>query len=238
MLPEKWVLMYLEWVDVIRTSPLFHGINSRSLNIMLDCLKPKIRGYKVREIIVTYGQRFEGIGIVASGEVALIREMYSGNRILLGLLGTGEIFGETVAFSDSNVWPMTVIAHEDSVLLFLPSEKITGACSNICTSHNILIKNMLKILSDKASMLNDKIEHISAKSIRGKISSYILDSYRHAGKATFTIPMKRHEMADYLNIPRPSLSREMGLMRDEGIIAFNGSQITVNDVLELEESIR
>jgi hypothetical protein len=32
---------------------------------------------------------------------------------------------------------------------------------------------------------------------------------------TFAIPMKRHELADYLMMPRPSLSRELGLMRDE-----------------------
>jgi DNA-binding transcriptional regulator LsrR (DeoR family) len=50
--------------------------------------------------------------------------------------------------------------------------------------------------------------------------------------------MKRHELADYLNIPRPSLSREMGLMRDAGIIEFEGPHITLNDILKLEKSIQ
>ncbi len=49
--------------------------------------------------------------------------------------------------------------------------------------------------------------------------------------------MKRHELADYLNIPRPSLSREMGLMRDEGIIDFEGTEITIKDTRSLEEGI-
>jgi CRP-like cAMP-binding protein len=229
--------MYLEWVNVIKYSPLFRGIGARSLNVMLDCLKPRIRRYKAREIVVSYGQPFQGIGIVASGEVALTREMCSGNRIMIGLLGAGEIFGETVAFSDSGAWPMTVIAHEDSTLLFLPPGKITGACSNFCASHSTLIQNMLKILSNKASMLNDKIEHISAKSIRGKISSYLLDLYRRNRQASFTIPMKRHELADYLNIPRPSLSRELGLMRQDGIIEFDGALFILRDMLRLEEAI-
>jgi CRP-like cAMP-binding protein len=87
-------------------------------------------------------------------------------------------------------------------------------------------------------MLDKKIEHISAKNIRGRISSYLLDTYIQSGDKAFTLTMKRHELADYLNIPRPSLSREMGLMRDDGIIEFEGSRITVNDMLKLEKSIQ
>ncbi len=230
--------MYLEWIDILHSSRLFQGIGNEALNIMLDCLKPKIRRYKQREIIISYGQPFQGVGIIASGKIALTKETYSGNRIMMGILDAGDIFGEMVAFSEHRVWPMTVIAQEDCILLFLPPDKITGTCSNICASHSTLIMNMLQILSNRASMLNKKIEHLSAKNIRGKISSYLLDIYRQTAEDTFTIPMKRHELADYLNIPRPSLSREMGLMRDVGMIEFNGSIITINNVLTLEKSIQ
>ena len=229
--------MFLEWIDTLKTTLLFRGIGGESLNIMLDCLKPMVRRCKQREIIVAYGQRFQGIGIIASGRVALTKETYSGNRIIMGILDAGDIFGETVAFSDSRVWPMTVIAQEDCVLLFLPPDKITGTCSNICASHSALIMNMLRILSNKASMLDKKIEHISAKNVRGRISSYLLDIYRQSPDEHLTLPMKRHELADYLNIPRPSLSREMGMMREAGIIEFEGAQVTIRDRLKLEESI-
>jgi len=229
--------MYSAWIDTLKSSLLFRGIGGESLNIMLGCLKPKIRRCKQREIIVTCGQPFQGIGIIAGGKVALTKDTYSGNRIIMGILDVGDIFGEMVAFSDHRVWPVTVIAQEDSCLLFLPPDKITGTCSNICASHSALIINMLQILSNKASMLNKKIEHISAKNIRGKISSYLLDIYRQSDNETITIPMKRHELADYLNVQRPSLSRELGSMRDLGIIEFNGSCITINNLLKLEKSI-
>ena len=38
--------MYREYTEIIKSSPLFSGISGESLNIMLDCLKPKIRRYK------------------------------------------------------------------------------------------------------------------------------------------------------------------------------------------------
>jgi CRP-like cAMP-binding protein len=226
--------MYLEWTNVLKSSLLFHGIGIESLGIMLDCLKPKIKKCKQREIIAAYGQPFQGVGIIASGKVAITKEMYSGNRIMMGILDAGDIFGEMVAFSDNRVWPMTIIAHEDCILLFLPPDKITETCSNVCASHSQLIMNLLKILSNRALMLNKKIEHISAKNIRGKISSYLLDIYRQTREDTFRIPLKRHELADYLSVPRPSLSREMGSMRDAGIIDFDGPLITIRNVITLE----
>ena len=115
--------MYLEWIDILKSSPLFRGISNESLSIMLDCLKPKIKRYKQREIIVTYGQPFQGVGIIASGKVALTKETYSGNRIMMGILSAGDIFGEVVAFSDDRVWPMTVIAQVDCTMLLLPPDK-------------------------------------------------------------------------------------------------------------------
>jgi CRP-like cAMP-binding protein len=132
---------------------------------------------------------------------------------------------------------VTVIAQEDCVLLFVPPEKITGTCSNVCTSHSTLIMNLLKILSNRTLMLNLKIEHLSARSIRGKISSYLLNIYSQQKQYILDLPMKRHEMADYLNIPRPSLSREMALMRNDDLIDFNGAQVTLKNIRALEKSL-
>jgi CRP-like cAMP-binding protein len=229
--------MYQEWNEVLNASILFRGISPESLNIMLECLKPRIQRCKQREIVALYGTPFQGVGIVASGSVALTKETYSGNRIIMDILNAGAIFGEMVAFSDNKVWPVTVIAQEDSSLLFLPPDKILGTCSNVCASHSTLITNMLKILSNRALMLNKKIEYLSAKNIRSRVGRYLLDIYRMNRNATFIIPMKRHELADYLMMPRPSLSREMGLMRDEGIIEFDGSSIKIKNVSTLEKFI-
>jgi CRP-like cAMP-binding protein len=224
-------------LDAIKSSSLFRNIDDQSLGIMFDCLKPRMKKYRQREVIVSYGQPFTGIGIIAGGRVALTREQYSGNRIIITFLDSGNIFGEMIAFSDRKTWPVTVISQEDSTILYLPPDRITGTCSNVCASHTTLILNMLGILSNRALMLNRKIEHISVKSIRGKISSYLLDVLRESNDNTVVIPMKRHELADYLNIPRPSLSRELGLMRNERIINFKGSIITVYDTGKLEESM-
>ena len=46
--------------------------------------------------------------------------------------------------------------------------------------------------------------------------------------------LSREEMADYLNITRPSLSRELGKMQEEGILELDRRQILVKDQEKME----
>ncbi|MBN1368737.1 MAG: hypothetical protein JW954_00695, partial [Dehalococcoidaceae bacterium] len=79
--------MYNQWLGVLKSSPLFKDIPEDNLNAMLECLRPAKKEYQGREIVALNGSPFTGIGIVACGSVALTRETFSGNRIILEILG-------------------------------------------------------------------------------------------------------------------------------------------------------
>ena len=70
------------------------------------------------------------------------------------------------------------------------SEKIVGECERMCISHKLLIVNMLSILSDRAMMLNRKVEYLAIKTIRGKLSTYLLEQYKNTGNRTFYSALK------------------------------------------------
>lgn len=228
--------MYEKWLDSISKSSIFHNLDPKELSIMLECLKPKVCNYKKNEIITMEGEHFEGIGVILKGSAAVTKENISGNRIIMQILEPSGMFGEIAAFSTKRIWPATVIAQDNCAVMFLPPEKITSECEKLCFSHKILINNMLRIVSEKALMLNKKVEYLAIRSIRGKISSFLLDQYKTAGSRTFMMPMKRNELADYLCITRPSLSREMCRMRDEGIIEFHRSSVRIKDIDGLSRS--
>jgi len=216
-------------VAVLLNSLLFEGINKEDLKIMLGCLQPVIRNYARNEFIVLAGERFDGIGIILSGEATVIKENAAGKRILIAMLKPGEMFGEMAAFSKNQVWPVTVHTQGVCTALFLTPRKIIGKCEKACPWHSTLIQNMLKIVSEKALMLNKKVEYLSIKSMRGKIAAFLLEQSRITGRTKFILPLKRGEMADFLNVSRPSMSREMCRMRDEGIIGFHKAKISIID---------
>ncbi len=228
--------MISKWINSLSTCTLFHNINTEELQGMLVCLNPRVSSYKKNECITIAGEQFTGLGLVLSGEVAVTKEDAAGSRVILTVLGPGDLFGEMAAFSEIRVWPATVVAQEDCSVMFLEPEKIVGYCEDRCESHRLLIRNMLRIISEKALLLNRKVEYLAIKSLRGKISAYLLELHKKTGTTTFMLPLNRSELADFLNVSRPSLSREMGRMRDEGMIEFYRASIRINDLNALRST--
>jgi CRP-like cAMP-binding protein len=218
------------------SSPLFQGISASNLEIMLDCLKPKIYHYDKNCYISVEGESYTGVGILLAGEASIIKESASGSRIIMTVISAGDLFGEMIAFSMKQHWPASVFAQTACSVMILSPEKIIGDCTNACANYKQLIKNMLVILSTKALILNQRVEYLSIKSMREKISVYLLEQYKINRKSTFNLPLKRNELADFLNVSRTALSRELGRMRDEGIIEFYRTSVKINNLAMLQKS--
>jgi len=226
--------MYEKWIETLSDSMLFSRIGKEDLKLMLDCIKPRIEKFKKNDYIVFAGEKFEGVGILLAGSATVIKENAAGERMIMTLLNPGDLFGEMAAFSSLNSWPATVQAQEDCVVVFVSGDKIIGNCKNVCVGHSMLI---LRIVSEKALNLNKKVEYLTIKSMRGKISTFLLEQCKKVGNTTFMLPMNRNELADFLNVSRPSMSREMSRMKDEGIIDYYLSSIKIKDMEALKKMV-
>ena len=95
---------------------------------------------------------------------------------------------------------------------------IITACPQNCSFHTELISNMMRILANKNIMLTRKMEHISRRTTREKLLSFLSACAVQAGGSTITIPFNRQELADYLCVERSALSRELGRMKQDGLL--------------------
>jgi len=225
--------MYSQWINMLLEIGLFKGIEQEELTKILFCSNPSVRQYKKKEIITIEKSDFTGIGVVLEGEAIVTKDTIAGDRIIISRIKKGDIFGEVAAFVD-NKWLETVVAETDCHVLFLSPDRIVGICPHMCTGHRILIQNTLKIVSQKAFTLHKKVELLSLKTIRNKVSTYLLEQYFIKELALFKIPLKRNELAEYLNVPRPSLSRELVNMQDEGLIEFHRNSFKILDFERLK----
>ena len=226
-----------KYYEVLKKNELFKNIEKSNMISLLNCLNPRIREYKRNEVIGLNGENLKNLGIVVRGRVEIAKEDADGNKNIIAMVNEGEMFGETVVFSGFNKYPVNVSSHTDSTVLFISPNKIISRCDQNCFFHEQLIKNILSVIAKKALMLNQKLEYGSIKSMRGKISKYIQEQYKKNGEVVeFELSMNRNELADFLNVSRPSMSREFGKMRDEAIIAFKGKHIQIKNMKKLKES--
>ena len=140
-------------------------------------------------------------------------------------LKMNDIFGHNIICCGLDKSPVDVIAENECEVLFLPFEKVVTPCSKLCSYHLQLIKNVMKMISKRNSLLNDKIDIIGQKTTRDKILA-LLETYRN-GQKVFSIPYSREEMAKFLCVDRSAMSRELCRMRDEGILKFSKNHFEI-----------
>ena len=71
--------------------------------------------------------------------------------------------------------------------------------------------------------------------MREKIFAYLTDIYKRQQSKTIQLPHNREQMAEVLNVSRTALSRELGRLRDEGIIDITGRTVKLQNIEEIEE---
>lgn len=229
--------MYTQFTETLMKSRLFTGIQPENLNHLLGCLRPTISNYGKNEVVAAEGTKLRGIGIVLDGALNISKTSLTGNRILLGTAEPGELFGENAAYSDGCVWPANVESQTNSQVMFIKPESIVDQCQHACMWHGKLQRNMLSILSARAIKLTRKIEYLAIKGLRAKICTYLYNIHIKTGKKEFNLPLKKYELAEFFNTARPSLSREMINLREEGVIDFTGGRIKLLDVHRMEKII-
>ncbi|MDQ2085586.1 Crp/Fnr family transcriptional regulator [Herbivorax sp. ANBcel31] len=213
--------------SVLKKNNLFKDIEVESLEKILSCLSAKVSFYKRDEFIYMAGENVYFIGIIMKGKVVILKEDENGNRNILSEVSLGEMFGEALACAEIEKTSVSVQGVEDSEVLLIDYKKIIKTCSSACVFHTKLIENMLKILAMKTIMLNQKIEIVSKRTIREKLITFLAAQKDIDNSNVFTIPYNREQLSDYLYVDRSAMSRELGKMRDEGLINFNKSRFEI-----------
>ena len=163
----------------------------------------------------------QAIGIVKEGSVVIETVDFLGNVSLLSHIGPNQMFAESYALTKT---PMHVYvrAVEDCTIQFLDVQALEKSPE--------LKDQMIQILSNKNKMLSQHIFHISNKTIRNKVLSYLSFMKLETQNSTFKIPFDRQQMADYLNVERSALSKELSKMKSEGLIDYHKNTFTVYSI--------
>lgn len=221
------------YINVIKNSKLFIDISEEEILSLLNCLSPKIVTFEKNEFIVNVGDEIKHFGLILKGEAIIIKEKADGNRVVMSVAKKGDMFGEMFIFSSKKYWPVTVKSQSNCKILFFTNSDLITRCGRNCSWHVNLLRNFITLISDKSLTLNKKVEYLSIKSIRGKLCSYLYEQYIQCNNSTFVLPLNRNELADFLNVSRPSLSREICKLRDEGVIDFHLSTFKIKNVDKL-----
>ena len=205
-------------MDVIQQVALFRGMDEAELAAALSALSAKEKTYEKDETILYAGNVSEHMGLVLEGSVTIESNDVWGNRTILSHIEKGGTFAETYALLEDEPMLVDVIANEKSNILFLRIGSLNLLQQDISPWRVKLIGNLLRISSQKNLHLSGRSFHTAPKSIRGRVMAYLNSVSLQKNKIDFDIPFDRQQLADYLNVERSALSRELSNMQQDGII--------------------
>lgn len=206
--------------EILLHSTLFTGIPGDRLPDMLSCLCAHREEYPPQAAVVREGEEVSDVGLVLSGHARSLKMDSFGEPVIISLLEQGSFLGVLLAASRNRKSPVTVQAQEPLSVIFFPAERLIFPCEKACADHSLLLRNFLDSVSEKSLVLNDRIDCLIRRSVRDKVETYLTRVSAEKGSREFTVPLDRNAMANYLNVERSALSRELSRMQADGLIEY------------------
>ena len=203
---------------MLKENIIFNGMTPDEIDQVLNELCAIEKTYKKNSLILCAGDITDSLGLVISGSVTIESNDMWGNRTILSNVGEGGFFAETYALLENEPLLVDVRANENCRILFFKVGSLKKLKSNMNLWSFKLISNILMISANKNLHLSGRSFHTSPKTIRGRVMAYLSSISLKKESKEFDIPFDRQQLADYLNLERSALSKELGKMKKDGLI--------------------
>ncbi|MDP4089734.1 MAG: Crp/Fnr family transcriptional regulator [Bacillota bacterium] len=215
--------------DLVHT-PLFRDFSSEELSEFFNNSDYLISSYSKEDIIFLEDDTCSNLSIVLDGTVEIQKIDPSGKVLTVAQFKRGDTFGENLIFGDKNAYPMTVISKSKSKVFHIPKSSVAALCQRNTT----FLYQYLRTLSNRAVNLSSKLKQVTLKTIRQKLCEFILQKHERSGSMELNLGMSKKDLADKMGVQRPSLSRELIKMKEEGIIDYDKDTIIIRDLEAIE----
>lgn len=221
--------------DILKKNPLFRGLNEEELADILRNAGARTKSVKADEYLLRVGDTTSELGCVLRGSVLVIQEDIWGHRNIMNLVPTGDNFAETFAAAGEVPLNVNVVAHEDSEILFVDVNRLLSMQGADSAHRSIVVRNLISVLAKKTMAFNEKVTHISRRTTREKLLSYLSAQSQRQGSRSFTISFNRQQLADYLCVERAAMSVELSKLQAEGILSYHKNYFELKEVDELPD---
>ncbi|HHX03151.1 MAG TPA: Crp/Fnr family transcriptional regulator [Tissierellia bacterium] len=209
---------------------LFEGFTTEEIQEVIESSQATTRELPKGATLFSPGEKPESFYILLSGSVEVMRVDSEGRRRILSVFSEkGSLFAEVYAFLKKQSYDYLCITREPSSFLQFPTTFYFEETEDPLRTR--LLLNMMKILAHKAFYLSQKSMILATASLRGRIARYLLSL---TSDDVCTLPLNRNDLADYLGVSRPALSRELMSMQEEGLFCVQGRKVTRMDRKAME----
>ncbi len=207
-----------KYINIINKSSIFKHFSDDEILKVLYNTNSKVASYKKGECVYHAYDKVEEFGILLEGSAIIQKVDFEGNQNIISNIKPSELFAEGFVYAGMPKILVNVTCTENSEILLINKNEIANLEMSLYRKIN---ENMLSVLARKLVYLNKKVDVLTKISVREKILTYLNTFCDFSQSNIVEIPYNREQLADFLCVNRPSLSRELSKMKKEGILDYH-----------------
>ena len=217
-------------IDDLFLCPICMNIPVNEREKFLNETDYKIKFFGKEEWIAQQGDVVDALYILLKGSVKTEMISDSGTVLNIETIDAPNLLAPAFLFAANNRFPFDVVVREDCEIILISKESIIKQLS----CNEAFLQGFMTFNSNRVHLLSERSKLLSTRTIKGKIAQYIL---ARTDNMHFALDRKQTELAEYFGVTRPSLSRSLSEMIEEGIISIKRKTGTILNPTKLKELI-
>ncbi len=214
-------------IDYIINSKLFEGLTVAQIESFLNSTNYNIRRFKAGEDVPT---DIDKSVFVLDGSVATYDNRPNGTKAFISTFEPST--GCLIAISVIRPYPyenFVMGARKNSVVLYLETMSIMKPIPGMLSIQNTVQQNVIKIFYQMTGNVAERTFINTESYASTRIKEYLKLLYTRQDGDTITIPLKRTELADHLNMDISTINRKFNKLSEKGLINVKGKSVIILD---------
>ncbi|MHB8124274.1 MAG: Crp/Fnr family transcriptional regulator [Desulfitobacteriaceae bacterium] len=217
----------------ILAMPIFRYLNKEQLTKLQN--KSVQRYYPKNSVLFVEGQPTDGVYLIISGYIKIVKSYKDGREKTLAILKTGDILGEMTLFNNE-LRTATAVAMERCTVIAITKSDFQMLWLDIPQ----LGIELITILSERLADTNRQVQELLFLNARSRVISNLINmakAYDIKQKEFIEIPLKltHAELGNLVGITRENVTKTLNELHDLKIIDVVHRQIRIIDLNKLDK---
>jgi len=186
------------------------------------------------EMLYRRGDEGDSMMVILTGRVKISNIADDAREVVLNFLGPGDLNGE-IAVLDGKGRSADATALEPTEAALIHRRDLFA----VLERHPAALLGIVGVLAGKLRMASAMVEHgllqMSAKAAHGLLRLAEVHGREAADGTHLDIKLSQKDLGSYLGLSRENTSRELGRLREAGLIRTEGGEIVIADRQGLED---
>lgn len=220
-----------EYKELLLQIPLFRESSSELKRRLINELEFTLYEVPKKEVVLQQDTSCHHLYVLLKGELSVDIIDVAGNLVKVEEIIAPRAFATPHLFGNNTILPATFTTRSYSVLLMATRSSVF----KLISSEPQLLHSFLCVTGNCNKCTVTRLRILSYKNLRSRFVYYLMEH-----RISPTLSLLEHnqvQLADYLSVTRPALSKEINKMIKEGQIGVNKKEVTLLNTQALKEYI-